>query len=74
MLAESLKDAWQEAPNPAGPKGTFHGFKGTPGEARIDWIMYRGALKPVSVETITDNNNGRYPSDHFPVLAVFEWQ
>lgn len=69
-----LKDAWQATERKEGPRGTFHAFKGVPGEARIDWILYRGKLLPVSVETITDNVNARYPSDHFPVLAVFEWQ
>ena len=70
----NLRDAWRDVAAPAGPKGTFHEFKGSPGADRIDWVLYRGGLKPVSVETITDNVDGRYPSDHFPVLAVFEWQ
>jgi endonuclease/exonuclease/phosphatase family metal-dependent hydrolase len=74
-LAAHLKDAWKEAPDPAGPTGTFHGFKGTPrGSARIDWIFYRGPLVPRKAETITFNENGRYPSDHFPVLLRFEWK
>jgi endonuclease/exonuclease/phosphatase family metal-dependent hydrolase len=68
-----FKDAWIEAASKSGPLGTFHEFKGVPGR-RIDWILYRGSLRLASVETITDNQDGRYPSDHFPVLAVFEWQ
>ncbi|MGQ9634038.1 MAG: endonuclease/exonuclease/phosphatase family protein [Bryobacteraceae bacterium] len=69
-----LTDAWQVAPRREGPRGTFHAFKGTAGEARIDWILFRGPLQPVLAETITDNQDGRYPSDHFPVLVVFEWR
>ena len=69
-----LKDSYTSVTEPKGPIGTFHGFKGTPGKARIDWILFRGKLKPVSVETITYNQENRYPSDHFPVLAVFDWQ
>jgi endonuclease/exonuclease/phosphatase family metal-dependent hydrolase len=74
ILSEPLTDAWRSVSKPLGPVGTFHGFTGTPGEARIDWILYRGDLRPVSVETATFQENGRYPSDHFPVLAVFEWK
>jgi endonuclease/exonuclease/phosphatase family metal-dependent hydrolase len=59
------------AKNKAGPEGTVHGFKGTPGKTRIDWILFRGPWKVKSAETLTDAREGRFPSDHFPVLAVF---
>jgi endonuclease/exonuclease/phosphatase family metal-dependent hydrolase len=75
VLAGTLRDAWKEMQDPTGPMPTFHGFKGTPrGSARIDWILYRGPLAPVRAETITANENGRYPSDHFPVSIRFEWK
>lgn len=73
VLTGALQDARSLVASPLGPEGSFHGFRGTPGRERIDWILFRGGLKPVSYETITDNRGGRYPSDHFPVLAVFEW-
>jgi len=73
-LAADLKDARRVAPKPKGPEGTFHGFRGTPGTARIDWILYRGRLEATHAETITHNQDGRYPSDHFPVFAVLEWR
>lgn len=67
-----MKDAWTSAVKKSGPEGTFHGFKGTPGAARIDWILYRAPWKVLEAHTLTDNRDGRYPSDHFPILAVFE--
>ena len=73
-LTEILTDTWTAVAKPAGPTGTFHGFSGKPGSSRIDWILFRGGLRPVSIETLTDNEGGRYPSDHFPVIAVFEWK
>jgi endonuclease/exonuclease/phosphatase family metal-dependent hydrolase len=72
ILTAALSDARVHAANTSGPVGTFHGFTGKPRSDRIDWILYRGKLKPVSVAALTDNADGRYPSDHFPVLAVFE--
>ena len=73
ILAEVLKDAREGAGETKGPVDTFHGFSGKPRPGRIDWIFYRGNLKPTLVETITHSVSNRYPSDHFPVLAVFEW-
>jgi endonuclease/exonuclease/phosphatase family metal-dependent hydrolase len=67
-----LKDAWTDAAKRSGPEGTFHGFTGKPREARIDWIMYRAPWKTLEAHTLTDNRDGRYPSDHFPIFAVFE--
>ncbi len=66
LLTKTLKDA-----KPANAGGTFHGFKGTPGEGRIDWILYGGPLDFKGAEILTFNENGRYPSDHFPVVAAF---
>ena len=57
----------------SGPNGTFNGFKGTTTGARIDWILFRGFARAAQVETVTKNDGGRYPSDHFPVFAVLEY-
>lgn len=70
VLTSVLKETW--GPEATGPADTFHGFSGKPRPGRIDWILYRGGFIPQSVQTIYDHVNGRYPSDHFPVLAVFE--
>jgi endonuclease/exonuclease/phosphatase family metal-dependent hydrolase len=71
-LADILRDAWNASAERAGPEGTFHGFTGKPGPARIDWILFRGNWKVTRAETVTFERNGRFPSDHFPVLAVLE--
>ena len=47
-LTEILTDTWTAVAKPAGPTGTFHGFSGKPGSSRIDWILFRGGLRPVS--------------------------
>ena len=52
-------------------QGTFHGFTGEPGDDQIDWIMYRGNIEPVKREIVLHKFAGIYPSDHFPLFAVF---
>jgi endonuclease/exonuclease/phosphatase family metal-dependent hydrolase len=58
-------DARQEAPI----TDTLSTYNGAP----IDHIFYRGA-KALSFRTVTDNFGVPYVSDHYPVLAVFEYE
>lgn len=71
-MISGFSDAWKIAERRSGPEGTFHGFRGRPGNMRIDWIFLRGAWRVKEAETVTWNDGGRYPSDHFPVWAVVE--
>jgi len=67
-----LQDAWISAAERRGPEGTFHGFTGQP-QKRIDWIFVRG-LKMDRMRVVDSHENGRYPSDHFPLLVELTWQ
>ncbi len=69
LLAAALTDAWTAAPRRRGPAATFHNFTGK-ADQRIDWLLYRG-LQVKNARTVTTNRRGRYPSDHFPVVADF---
>ena len=71
MIA-GFSDAWKIAERRSGPEGTFHGFRGRPGAARIDWIFLRGSWRVREAETVNWSDGGRFPSDHFPVRAVVE--
>jgi endonuclease/exonuclease/phosphatase family metal-dependent hydrolase len=72
MLTGGLRDTRAIALQRAGPEGTFHGFRGTPGDARIDWILVSPHWRALRNETLTFHDGPRYPSDHFPVLAAVE--
>ncbi len=68
-LTEDLHDAWTAGGlAQSGPAKTFHNFTGIP-DQRIDWILSRG-FNGAAPQTITTHVGARYPSDHFPVLAV----
>ena len=51
--------------------GTVHKFTGRPVSDRIDWILWRHGPRLVEKTIITDQFDGVYPSDHFPVYAAF---
>ncbi|TWI05730.1 endonuclease/exonuclease/phosphatase family protein [Aerolutibacter ruishenii] len=70
-LVPPLRDAWLAAPRTQGPAETFHGFTGR-ADRRIDWILVRG-LAVTHAASLDDHVDGRYPSDHFPVVADLEW-
>lgn len=70
LFAAQWKDVREAAPFRFGPDGTFNGFKGTSTGPRIDWIFTRGAIRPLQTHAVTLNQDGRYPSDHFPVFTV----
>lgn len=69
-----LRDAWRVAENRHGPAVTSNGFAPPPmdWEGRIDWILVGGPISVPSVATIVHSARGRYPSDHYPVLAAIE--
>lgn len=73
VLTATLTDAWTAAAKRTGPDGTTHSFSGKwQSGHRIDWILFRGPWKSLEAETVTHNDNGRYPSDHFPVFSVLQ--
>ncbi len=72
-------DAWEQLHGPEDPGFTAHDFLGekfTTGDhhGKIDWIFYRGALKPVASAIIRDSREGHYPSDHYFVTAKFVFE
>jgi endonuclease/exonuclease/phosphatase family metal-dependent hydrolase len=74
LLSGELRDSRLAAERRVGPDGTNSGFAGSTTGRRIDWIFYRGALRALESETIVKGQEGRFPSDHFPVTVLFEFQ
>jgi endonuclease/exonuclease/phosphatase family metal-dependent hydrolase len=66
--APVLRDTWESAGLPEAGAGTYHGFTGRP-QQRIDWILVTPDIEVVSVRKDTGGQSGRFPSDHFPVVA-----
>ncbi len=72
--AQGLRDAWLAAAERLGPPRTSSDFRppDQANEGRIDWILVGGPIGVRSVETVIAHEGGRYPSDHYPVLARLE--
>lgn len=66
---DRFHDTYHLARDGEGPlAGTFHHFKGK-GFARFDWILVQPRLEVPRLRILRDAPGGRFPSDHFPVLA-----
>ncbi len=37
----------------------------------IDWILFKSGVKLLTAGVVTDDFSGRFPSDHYPVRAIF---
>lgn len=50
--------------------GTFNGFEGRADGEKIDAILASAPWEVVAAAIVRTNDQGRYPSDHFPVVAT----
>lgn len=69
-----LFDAWRAANPDAPEQGTFNGWNDGYGSARIDHIFTTADLVVKRCRIDTARPDGRWPSDHAAVEAVFEWR
>lgn len=68
-----LVDTWQELGREENEASmTHHDFSGVPKKCRMDWILISRDWCVVDAAIVRTNRRGRYPSDHFPYLAVLE--
>jgi endonuclease/exonuclease/phosphatase family metal-dependent hydrolase len=52
-----------------GPTSTFNEFKALIPEMKIDYVLVKGTVRVLQHGALSDTFNGRFPSDHLPVLA-----
>ncbi|OHB74682.1 MAG: hypothetical protein A2Z25_09420 [Planctomycetes bacterium RBG_16_55_9] len=62
--------AWQSLHPGRTGEGTHHGFRGSTSGPNIDHIPICDSARALDVRIDRRRVNGRYPSDHFPVIAT----
>ena len=68
-----MVDAWESLmPSLVKGVGTRHGFSGGINGPKIDHIPISENSKALEVKIDRYNKNGKYPSDHFPVIAKIQ--
>lgn len=64
-----FRDTFREAHASATTVGTFHAFRGDSAGDKIDYVFVPMGSATLDARILRDHENGRYPSDHFPVVA-----
>jgi endonuclease/exonuclease/phosphatase family metal-dependent hydrolase len=69
-----LQDTWETGKRPdSEPSMTHHDFHGNPKTGRLDWILVSRHFRVREAGIIRDEQDARYPSDHFPYCVELEW-
>jgi endonuclease/exonuclease/phosphatase family metal-dependent hydrolase len=68
-----LKDTWRQVYAPEEEATSQHGFDGQARGSRIDWILASPPFVVRRAALVTDHQEGRYPSDHFPYEAEVDY-
>jgi endonuclease/exonuclease/phosphatase family metal-dependent hydrolase len=70
-----LRDTYRLVhPSRQGDEATYHAFTGKRQGSRIDWILCSPDFTPVAAQIDHTSEEGRYPSDHFPVTATLKFR
>ena len=75
LVGGNLIDTFRIAhPTRTEQESTFTAWKGRLIGNRIDWVLCSPNFRVLSAEINRTNDNGRYPSDHYPVTATLNYQ
>ncbi len=69
-----LRDAYRQAHGTPESEATFHGFGQSAERKPIDWILVSEHFRVVNAQVDQWHVGQRFPSDHYPVLAVLTWK
>ena len=71
----SLRDSYRDVKYPYANNASFNAFGKSVGRTEIiDHIFVSSQLSASKWGILTDTYHGKYPSDHFPVLAIIEFK
>ncbi len=66
-------DAYEHsAQKPEGPESTWNGFEAIVPHRRIDFVFTTKSVRIERFQTLDDQRESRFPSDHLPVVAELE--
>jgi endonuclease/exonuclease/phosphatase family metal-dependent hydrolase len=72
--SDILQDTYKEAKHPYAISGSFNGFgSNVDSDDIIDHIFVSKKFTVLKWGILTDTYHGKYPSDHFPIMAELKW-
>lgn len=74
IISAGLIDTYRKLNPPKLDEGTFNGFKGDRYGDKIDYIFASNEFEIISAKIDYTSKDGKYPSDHFPVIAIVKYK
>ena len=75
LVGENVIDTFRKVhPERTEEESTFTAWTGRLIGNRIDWVLCSSNFRVLSAEINRTNENGRYPSDHYPVTATLNYK
>ncbi len=72
LIEQGLADTFRAVHPEAASVGTFNGFRGVVAGEKIDAVLVSDDWRIADAAIVRHNEAGRYPSDHFPVVALVQ--
>lgn len=70
-----LRDAYAHSQTKVqGGDSTWNGFKKIVPGSRIDYLFATATAQVKQLRTLEDQRDGKFPSDHLPVVVELEWK
>lgn len=74
IISSGLTDTFGKINSKRPDEGTFHDFTGDRSGEKIDFIFVNNEFETIAAKIDHTNKNGKYPSDHFPVISVVKYK
>lgn len=69
----TLRDTFRAVHPDEHPAATYHEFRGGTSGEKIDYIFASPEFETRDAAILRDSREGRFPSDHYPVVALLAW-
>jgi endonuclease/exonuclease/phosphatase family metal-dependent hydrolase len=73
-VKKDLFDAFRRLRPQEEDQSTFHAFGRPEHMMPIDWILISGHFKVLAAQIDRTHQGNLYPSDHYPITAVLDWE
>ena len=69
----TMIDTYAAATTTTGPDSTWNGFSAIEPGRRIDYVFADQRMQALALDILVDERDGRFSSDHQPVIATLGW-
>jgi len=69
-----LRDAYRQIKPIGSDENTFHAYGQADPQTPIDWLLISNHFRVLDAAIDQSHTGSLYPSDHYPITAILDWQ